>query len=213
MCDDVIMPKIIGGSLQEHRAQTRLRLFAALAELMQERGFDAISFAQIAKTAGVGRTAVYNHFADKEALLLGYIQHETENYVASLQRSIADIQEPEARLRAYIQAQAGLSRVFHVTPGTELRAVLSRNSQQRLREHVVIVEGILREILVAGIRAGAFPPQDVDVTVSLVNSCLSGRPYPEQPHERDEHIRATELFVMRAVGARTSPLSGASLRR
>lgn len=196
------MPKIIGGSLQEHRIQTRIRLFAALSELMQERGFDAISFAQIAKTAGVGRTAVYNHFADKEALLLGYIQHETENYVASLQRSIADVQEPEARLRAYIQAQARLNQVFHVTPGTELRAVLSRGSQQRLREHVVIIEQILREILVAGIRAGAFPPQDVDITVSLVNSCLSGRRYPDLPHEREGAIKATELFVLRAVGAR-----------
>ena len=198
------MPKIIGGSLQEHRAQTRLRLFAALSELMQERGFDAISFAQIAKTANVGRTAVYNHFADKEALLLGYIQHETESYVASLQRSIADIEEPEARLRAYIQAQARLNRVFHMTPGTELRSVLSRGSRQRLREHVVIIEQILREILVAGIRAGSFPPQDVDITVSLINSCLSGRTFPEAHHEREEAIKATELFVLRAVGARTA---------
>lgn len=197
------MPKIIGGSLQEHRAQTRLRLFAALSELMQERGFDAISFAQIAKTANVGRTAVYNHFVDKEALLLGYIQHETESYVASLQRSIADIQEPEARLRAYIQAQARLNRVFHMTPGTELRSVLSRGSRQRLREHVVIIEQILREILVAGIRAGSFPPQDVDITVSLINSCLSGRTFPEAHYEREEAIKATELFVLRAVGVRT----------
>ena len=170
---------------------------------MQERGFDAISFAQIAKTANVGRTAVYNHFADKEALLLGYIQHETESYVASLQRSIADIEEPEARLRAYIQAQARLNRVFHMTPGTELRSVLSRGSRQRLREHVVIIEQILREILVAGIRAGSFPSQDVDITVSLINSCLSGRTFPEAHHEREDAIKATELFVLRAVGART----------
>lgn len=208
------MPKIIGSTLQEHRTQTRLRLFAALSTLMQERGFDAISFAQIAKTAGVGRTAVYNHFADKEALLLGYIQHETENYVTSLQRSIADIQEPNARLRAYVQAQARLNRVFHVTPGTELRAVLSRGSQQRLREHVAIIEQILREILVAGIRAGSFPTQDVDITVSLVNSCLSGRAFPGPQHEREEAIRATELFVLRAVGAKFGPTSqNYSLRR
>lgn len=119
------MPKIIGGSLHEHREQTRQRLFTALATLMEERGFDAISFAEIANAAGVGRTAVYNHFADKEALLLGYIQHETTSYVDNLQRSIRDIRNPVDRLRAYIQAQARLNRVFHVTPGVELRSVLS----------------------------------------------------------------------------------------
>jgi len=34
------MPKIIGGSLHEHREQTRLRLFGAMSRLMAERGFD-----------------------------------------------------------------------------------------------------------------------------------------------------------------------------
>ena len=72
--DAVTMPKIIGGSLHEHREQTRQRLFTALSTLMSERGFDAISFADIAAAAGVGRTAVYNHFSDKEALLMGFIK-------------------------------------------------------------------------------------------------------------------------------------------
>ncbi|MBN9374306.1 MAG: TetR family transcriptional regulator, partial [Cellulomonas sp.] len=58
------MPKIIGGSLREHREQTRRRLFDALSALMADHGFDTITLADIATTAGVGRTAVYNHFED-----------------------------------------------------------------------------------------------------------------------------------------------------
>jgi len=196
------MPKIIGGSLHEHREQTRQRLFAALAMLMEERGFDAISFAEIASAAGVGRTAVYNHFADKESLLLGYIQHETGKYVANLQRSIADIHDPVDRLRAYIRAQARLNRVFHVTPGAELRSVLSRGAAQRLREHVTVIEDLLRDILGAGISNGDFPPQDIDTSVRLVNACLTGRSLPEDQAERDRAIEATEEFVLRAVGVR-----------
>ncbi|WP_435298776.1 TetR/AcrR family transcriptional regulator [Timonella sp. A28] len=196
------MPKIIGGSLHEHREQTRQRLFTALATLMEERGFDAISFAEIAQAAGVGRTAVYNHFADKEALLLGYIQHETSKYVENLQRSIADIHEPVERLRAYIRAQARLNRVFHITPGAELRSVLSRGAAQRLREHVNVIEEILRDILGAGISAGEFPPQNIDTSVALVNSCLTGRSLPDDPILREQWIEATEEFVLRAVGVR-----------
>lgn len=196
------MPKIIGGSLHEHREQTRQRLFTALATLMEERGFDAISFAEIAAAAGVGRTAVYNHFADKESLLLGYIQHETSKYVENLQRSIADINDPVERLRAYIRAQARLNRVFHVTPGAELRTVLSRGAAQRLREHVTVIEELLHSILGAGISAGVFPPQDVPTSVALINACLSGRALPETGPERERAAQAAEDFVLRAVGVR-----------
>jgi AcrR family transcriptional regulator len=199
------MPKIIGGSLHEHREQTRLRLFAALARLMAEQGFDAITLAQIAAEAGVGRTAVYNHFADKEALLLGFITYETEQYATSLQHALDDIDDPVERLRTYVRQQVELAGSHHVTPGAELRSVLSRGTQARMREHVVVVERILRGILEDGIASGAFPRQDLDVTVSLVNACLTSRGVPDEPAERERAIQQTEAFVLRAVGA-TAPV-------
>lgn len=201
-CHDVTMPKIIGGSLQEHREQTRHKLFAALSTLMTERGFDAISFADVAAAAGVGRTAVYNHFADKEALLIGFITHETGQYINSLKRALDGVTDPVERLRTYVRAQLGLKRVFHLAPGPDLRAVLSRNSQLRLRDHVVEVEGLLRSLIADGVASGALPDQDIPTTVALVSSCLSGRQVPERDPERARAIQATEEFVLRAVGAR-----------
>jgi AcrR family transcriptional regulator len=195
------MPKIIGGSLHEHREQTRQRLYAALSQLMAERGFDAISLADIAATAGIGRTAVYNHFADKESLLLGFISHETAQYLATLEAALADVEDPVEQLRTYVRQQTQLKRVFHLAPGPDLRTVLSRATQQRLREHVVGVEGILRRILVSGIEAGVLPPQDIDTTVPLVHACLSGRGVPDDGPAREQAMAATETFVLRAVGA------------
>jgi AcrR family transcriptional regulator len=195
------MPKIIGGSLHEHRAQTRQKLFAALSALMADRGFDTITLAEIAGAAGVGRTAVYNHFPDKEAMLLGFITHETEQYVSTLERALADVDDPVQQLRTYVRQQARLERVFHLAPGPELRTILSRPAQRRIREHVMLVEQILRSILDEGIVRGEFPSQDVEVTVALVNACLSGRFIPETSPERERAIVATEAFVLRAVGA------------
>jgi len=200
-CYRVSMPKIIGGSLHEHRAQTRQKLFTALSTLMTDRGFDTITLAEIAAAAGVGRTAVYNHFPDKEAMLLGFITHETEQYVQTLERALADVDDPVEKLRTYVRQQARLTRVFHLAPGPDLRSILSRPAQHRLREHAVLVETILRRILDEGIEAGELPPQDVEVTVGLVNACLSGRLIPESSPERERCIEATESFVLRAVGA------------
>lgn len=206
------MPKIIGGSLHEHREQTRLKLFGAMSDLMAERGFDAITLADIAATAGVGRTAVYNHFADKESMLVGFIMHETEQYVATLEGELEDIENPTEQLSAYIRAQSRLKNEYHLAPGPDLRSVLSRATQQRVREHVVLVEGVLRRILDAGISSGEFPAQDVDTTVSLVNACLTSRSLPESGPGRQQAIESTVVFVLRAVGAGPSAATAESPR-
>ncbi len=195
------MPKIIGGSLHEHREQTRLKLFGALSRLMAEQGFDAITLADIAQAAGVGRTAVYNHFADKESMLVGFILHETEQYVAALEAELAGVDDPTEQLRAYVRAQCELKREYHLAPGPDLRSVLSRTTQQRVREHVVLVESLLRRILAAGIESGEFAEQELGTSVSLVNACLSGRSLPDDGPARDRAVDATVLFVLRAVGA------------
>ena len=195
------MPKIIGRSLHEHREQTRQRLYAALSDLMAERGFDAISLADIAAAAGIGRTAVYNHFPDKESLLLGFISDETAAYVSTLEAALAGVDDPVEQLRTYVRQQTQLKRVFHLAPGPDLRTVLSPGTQRRLREHVVGVEAILRRILVRGIESGVLPPQDIDTTVLLVHACLSGRGVPDDGPAREHAMQATETFVLRAVGA------------
>lgn len=74
------MPKIIGDSLADHRELTRNRLFDALASLLAEQPFDSISMSQIASRAKVGRTAVYNHFPDKEVLLLEFMRRVTVQF-------------------------------------------------------------------------------------------------------------------------------------
>jgi len=199
------MPKIIGGSLHEHREQTRQKLFAALSSLMADRGFDAITLADVAAAAGVGRTAVYNHVPDKESLLLAFITHETEQYAATLERALDGIDDPVEQLRTYVRQQVQLKQVFHLAPGPDLRTVLSRPTQARLREHAVVVEEILRRILSEGIAAGAFPAQDLSTTVPLVNACLSGRGVPDDGAFFVSDVAATETFVLRAVGAVTSP--------
>ena len=95
------MPKIMGSSLAEHRERTRTALFDALAELMAKHSFDKITLSDVAAHAGVGRTAVYNHFADKEDLLLAFMEHETARYAEELSASLAGVEDPIDRLRAH----------------------------------------------------------------------------------------------------------------
>ena len=196
------MPKIIGDSLAEHREVIRQRIFTALTELLRQRGFDALSLADVAATAGVARTAMYNHFRTKEALLLAFADHETDQYVTALDRALEETDDPIEQLRAFVRRQIMLRRVYHVAPGPALSSLLSHETRERMREHARRVESILREILIRGMSDGVFPDQDIEVTVSLVNACLSGRNLPDGDAATQEHaIEATTTFVLRAVGA------------
>ena len=194
------MPRIIGGSLHEHRAQTRRRLFDALSSLMADQRFDTITLADIAATAGVGRTAVYNHFADKEALLVAFIADETDRYAAMLQHRLDEVDDPVEQLRQYVRMQVRLEhdRQF---PSADLRTMVSRVTAARLREHVVAFESVLRGVLRRGIAAGLLPEQDLDTIVPLVNACLAAHAPAADGGTRERTVRQIEQFVLRAVGA------------
>lgn len=205
------MPKIIGGSLQEHRAQTRHKLYSALSTLMSERGFDSITLADIAARAGVGRTAVYNHFADKDALLLGFIAHETEQYVANLERALDEVEDPVEQLRIYVRQNARLRTAFSFAPGPDLRTVVGRNARTKLGDHATVVENVLRRVIQSGIDSGDFAPQDLEVSVPLVNACLRSHVLDGSgvPRVDRETVMETESFVLRAVGVRLETLQPA----
>jgi len=194
------VPKIIGSSLAEHRARVREKLFGALGELMEERGFEAVTLAQIAARAKVGRTSVYNHFADKEDLLLAFIEYETGHFVSNLRHALKDVDDPEEQLRVYVREQLMLQHGYQFTPGTDLRSVVSSDTVARLREHVFEVAALLKSILSAGIEEGIMPEQDLDATVRLVHSCLQGWSLPPAGVQREREIDTVTVFVLRAVG-------------
>lgn len=190
------MPRIAAPTLAEHRELIRQRLYTAFAELMRERGYDAITLSDVAAAAGVSRTAIYNHVRDKEALLVDFTSDQTARYVDALTRAMDDTDDPVEQLEAFIRHQVRLRRVYLLAPGPALATLLPVETRTRMRQHAELVEDLLRGILTRGIESGAFADQNVDVAVALVNACMAGRRHTETDTD------AVAAFVLRAVGAR-----------
>ena len=196
------MPKIMGSSLAEHRERTRTALFDALSELMTKRSFDKITLSDVAAHAGVGRTAVYNHFADKEDLLLAFMEHETARYAEELSAALAGVEDPIDRLRVYVRQQALIKRHFHFPSSGPLANSVSRGTAGRLRAHAGLMAQMLAQILTDAVADGAIPPQDPAQVIPLVHACvMGGRPTPTDPVARTAYLDALDTFVLRAVGA------------
>ena len=196
------MPKIMGSALAEHRERTRTALFDALSELMTKRSFDKITLSDVAAHAGVGRTAVYNHFADKEDLLLAFMEHETARYAEELSAALAGVEDPIDRLRVYVRQQALIKRHFHFPSSGPLANSVSRGTAGRLRAHAGLMAQMLAQILTDAVATGAIPPQDPAQVIPLVHACvMGGRPTPTEPAARAAYLDALDTFVLRAVGA------------
>ncbi len=178
--------------MEEHREQVHRQVFAAFADLMAEQSFDAITMAKLASAAGIGRTAIYHHFADKEAVIIGFASHETSRYLEGLRTALADIDDPAQRLGVYIRHQLEAGQQFHMGLGSQLYGALSRDASLAIREHVTAVEDVLLEILTDGVAAGIFTVDDQSSTLSLIHACLAPRHLP---------VAAIERFVLRALGA------------
>ena len=186
------MPKIIGGSLEQHREQTRRRVFEALTSLLAERSFEAVTMADLAAEAGIGRTAIYNHFADKDAVVVAFASEETDRYLARLADALEPATDPADAMRIYVAEHLSSSEEFHFGFGPELYAMLSRESLAEIREHVMAVESVLRKIIDEGRGAGQFTVDDVESTMSLVHTVLQNRRVTTE---------AVQNFVLRALGA------------
>ncbi|MDV3123339.1 TetR/AcrR family transcriptional regulator [Mycobacterium sp. 21AC1] len=186
------MPRISASTVEEHREQVQQRVFDAFAELMADHSFDAITMAKLAAAAGIGRTAIYHHFADKEAVVVAFASHETSRYIDGLRTALADLDDPVDRLAVYIRHQLDAGQQFHMGLGTQLYGALSKDTMLAIREHVLAVEDVLREILADGVAAKHFVVEDEVATMSLIHACLAPRHLPAASIER---------FVLRALGA------------
>ncbi|GHG42857.1 TetR family transcriptional regulator [Sinomonas cellulolyticus] len=204
------MPRIQAETNAAQRALTQRRILDAFGQLLFTQGLPGLTMTDVARQAGVGRTAVYNYYADMEELLIGYALDETGRFLTELKSRLADLANPIDRLAVYIRAQVeDLSR-RHLPPGPAMRAVLSAQSFAKLGDHVGELNALLTAILRDAMDQGYLPQANVDELVGLVHGSLTasadrGRGEDAaSAHDADTARRtdATVRFIQLGVGAR-----------
>ncbi|HKU11966.1 TetR/AcrR family transcriptional regulator [Sinomonas sp.] len=197
------MPRIQAESNAAQRALTQRRILDAFGELLFTRGLPGLTMTDVARQAGVGRTAVYNYYADIEELLIGYALDETGRFLSELKDELRTLGNPVDRLAVYIRAQVeDLSR-RHLPPGPAMRAVLSPSSFAKLGDHVGELNTVLRNILLSCMEEGFIPQADLEELAQLVlGSLAASADRGRREAETDQHTEATVRFIQLGVGAR-----------
>ncbi|WP_017605755.1 TetR/AcrR family transcriptional regulator [Nocardiopsis alkaliphila] len=202
------MPKITAPTIAAHRARTRERILAAVDELTRSQGIDRVSMTDVAGTAGITRTALYNYFPDKSALLLAFTEQVNAAFVERYRSELPSGVSAARRLSAFLRLQLeGLLAHPH-PPAAELGASLGPDAYHALAAHVAPMQRLLTEVLEEGVLSGEFDRLPCERVAGLTLSMVGSQRLPMVSGEADladTHALVTR-FVLRALGVETETI-------
>ena len=156
-------PKIVDKDLKKKE------IALAALDVFAQEGFETASIRQVAEAAGIGKGTVYEYFASKEELVHAALLAWMESLAASIAGTYAEIDDPEARLRAFVRS--GMETFL--ADGRSMRLFLRMvqlllTEEAFFRSHALIQEmtaGFREEgkaILLDGVTRGIFAPQSAE---------------------------------------------------
>lgn len=200
------MPRISAATNAAQRENTKRAILNSFGEILYNRGLSGLTMTDVAKNAGIGRTAVYNYFADMGELLVAYALDETERFLNELRVGLEGIENPIDQLAVYICLQINDLARRHLPPGPAMRSMLSPESYAKLGKHVHELQMVLAHILSAAIAENYIPKNDIRELAMLVHGSLSssaGRAEDAPDEEtRERQILNTIRFIQMGLGAR-----------
>jgi len=131
------MPRISAATNAAQRENTKRAILNSFGEILYNRGLSGLTMTDVAKNAGIGRTAVYNYFADMGELLVAYALDETERFLHELDEGITGVTNPIDQLAVYIRLQI---EALAPTPGKDL-VTLMTCTPYAVNSHRLLVTG------------------------------------------------------------------------
>lgn len=154
------MPKLWTDSIAAHRQAVRDATLDATASLVAREGLRAVTMAQVAEAAGIGRATLYKYFPDLDAILVAWHERQVATHLEHFAKVRQGTGSPRDRLESALATYAGIQHEHH---GSELAALLHRGEHvQRAEQHL---HGLLAELLSQAASEGTVrsdvPPEEL----------------------------------------------------
>ncbi len=166
----------------------RIKIAKAFISLLEQKEFNAITTAEIARTAGVTEALIYKYFNDKRGLLHQTLKEYLEQYFVQFEQDLKGIKGALNKLRKLIWSHINVysrNRVFAKILFLEVRNhpdYYKSETYKMVRQESRILLGIIEE----GIRNGEIrddlPPKLIRQVIlgSIEHVCLTGVIFNEE---------------------------------
>jgi AcrR family transcriptional regulator len=148
---------------RETPIDSRQEILRTAARLFQQRGYDATSMNDVAAALKLSKGGLYHHFQSKDEILFEIMNHAMEITQERVLAPVRGISNPEERLRTLIRRHMEVvlsPRDREITvmlhENHPLPPALRKRINQRKKEYVHFVEGVISDVQKEAQRTGNF---------------------------------------------------------
>jgi TetR/AcrR family transcriptional regulator, fatty acid metabolism regulator protein len=160
----------------------RTKIVEALKLLLEEKEFNAITTAEIAKTAGVTEALIYKYFRDKRDLLHQVLSEYLEYFLSRAETDLKGIKGSLNKLRKLIWSRINMyatNRVFAKILVLEVRNYpdyFKSDAYETVKRYAQIINEIVEEGVRDGELRSDLPPQSMRQIIlgGIEQLCLPG---------------------------------------
>ncbi len=148
------------------------RIIEAALDLITQRGLSAVTMVEVARTAGVARATLYNHYPDVPSILADAAGRHNDQAISGLHQTLAIAGSPTDTIEQLIRYIAAISIHGHTL---DTHHGLPPDLRRQLSAFDDELETRISSALRDGAATGEFRPNlNPEVTTKLVRHMLNG---------------------------------------
>ena len=172
----------MNSTLTAARGEKRPLILQAATEVFAEQGFAAVTVAEIADRAGIGKGTVYEYFSSKDELLFAVFEWMNERIFARFQELSAEVGTTRERLQRMlaiaaeitceqVEMQAVVLDFWSASRGTKSEDRYNQSCLETFRTYRKLAADVIRE----GQAAGEFNTNvDANATAVMMVAAIDG---------------------------------------
>jgi AcrR family transcriptional regulator len=160
---------------QRHRETTREVILDAAEAAFSKDGLSRARIEDVAATAGVAVGTIYNHFADRQALVGALLERRREEALSRVDGTLAELGHAPfaARLEAVLTTLMTHFDAHQMFYSLLLEEEVRRDASSRYSSLAAVV-GRLEKLVAAGVAEGALREEDAELYPSLLAGMIRG---------------------------------------
>jgi AcrR family transcriptional regulator len=154
-------------------APTKQRIIEATLALIGERGLNDVTMIDVARTAGLARQTLYNHYPDIDSIVADALTRHNRDSVQQLKAAVAVVDPPVAKMEQLVRYIAQISTHHGHTIAVDHS--LAPHHRAALDEFGHALDALVAEIITEGQADRSFRADlDLKVDAALVRRLLIG---------------------------------------
>ncbi len=182
----------------EELNRRRHEIFASSVSLFIKKGFHETSMREIAESAGMGKSSLYDYFKTKDEILLWEVEDELFDLTMAA-RQIVDQPIPAIkRLRKVMQLHLDLlisKKEFYLKLTFEVQR-LAIESQQRIQDKRHAYQDMIGQLIDEGIREGSFRQVDSLLVTRTLITILTPSVFTSRPTGTPEEMLNAAIDII-----------------